>query len=431
MKRYMTFALLSGISLLCFGITLNVAIDGSGQYSSIQSAIEAANNGDTVLVYPGRYIENIDYLGKSLSVCSLEAMNGDSGYISQTIIDGNRNGSCVAFRNAEQNASLRGFTLTNGTGISNDGIQTKGGGILISNIYMTGSSISLTNCEITGNYAGMGGGIYCSNTSLHLSGLNVHYNYSLAAGGGIVIIGGINSTMVPSIVFDPVNRCSVYENYGAAPVDVSVIDIRANITIYLDKASINPISSFYIGRHNNLSNQQHYYDTVNAQRAHRSEINRDFYVSPHGDDNNSGISPNEPMRSITRAMHLIASDSLNVKTVHILPGVYEEAEGEQIYPIPLKDYTNLIGAGSESVTLTSSVLCTLGHPIFINANKARHNTISGFTMTESVASNRLPYTCPSTQHHLYLNDVVISDIQNCSKYGAFLMNEIYDTEFNR
>ena len=408
--------------------TLHVSLDGTQAFTSIQSAIHASSNGDTVLVHPGTYVENINYIGKSIRVCSLEATTGDSTYISRTIIDGNRNGPCVAFLNAEQNATLRGFTLTNGTGYIANDEHTRGGGVLIRNTYMTGSSISLTNCEITGNYAGLGAGISSTNASLCLSGLNIHHNYSLAQGGGIHIVGASN--IVPNIVFDPVNRCSVYENYGAAPVDISIVDIPANLTIYLGKASINPPSTFYIGRHNNLSSLQQYHDTVIAEQAHRNEINRDFYVSPNGDDNNSGISPDEPMRSITKAMHLIASDSLEVKTIHLLPGVYEEGESAQLYPIPIKSYTNLIGAGSDLVTLTSSVICTIGYPRFINARKARHNTISGFTMTESVPSNRHPYANPSTQDQLYLNDVVITDIQTCER-GAFKINIPRNVEINK
>ena len=408
--------------------TLHVSLDGTQAFTSIQSAIHASSNGDTVLVHPGTYVENINYIGKSIRVCSLEATTGDSTYISRTIIDGNRNGPCVAFLNAEQNATLRGFTLTNGTGYIANDEHTRGGGVLIRNTYMTGSSISLTNCEITGNYAGLGAGISSTNASLCLSGLNIHHNYSLAQGGGIHIVGA--STIVPNIVFDPVNRCSVYENYGAAPVDVSIVDIPANLTIYLGKASINPPSTFYIGRHNNIPSLQQYHDTVIAEQAHRNEINRDFYVSPNGDDNNSGISPDEPMRSITKAMHLIASDSLEVKTIHLLPGVYEEGESAQLYPIPIKSYTNLIGAGSDLVTLTSSVICTIGYPRFINARKARHNTISGFTMTESVPSNRHPYANPSTQDQLYLNDVVITDIQTCER-GAFKINIPRNVEINK
>ncbi len=41
---------------------ITVKQDGSGDYSSIQQAIDAASDADTVLVWPGSYQENIDYV---------------------------------------------------------------------------------------------------------------------------------------------------------------------------------------------------------------------------------------------------------------------------------------------------------------------------------------------------------------------------------
>ncbi len=43
----------------CKGITLYVGGTGAGNYSTIQSAIDAASSGDTVFVYNGIYYENV------------------------------------------------------------------------------------------------------------------------------------------------------------------------------------------------------------------------------------------------------------------------------------------------------------------------------------------------------------------------------------
>src|SRR5262249_60424260 len=100
--------------------TINVPSD----QSSIQAAIIAAHNGDTVLVAPGKYTENLNFNGKAITVTS-------SGGASVTVIDGGGNGSGVTFDSGENSqAVLNGFSIQNGSAGSNTP-QTQGGGIYI------------------------------------------------------------------------------------------------------------------------------------------------------------------------------------------------------------------------------------------------------------------------------------------------------------
>jgi len=131
-----------------------------GVYSTIQAAIDAANNGDIVLVEPGTYGENIDYKGKSITVASLFLTTGDPDYVLQTIIDGGQDGPVVAFRSHEgPGAVLKGFTIQNGSGFNENPTynQTFGGGI-----YCRSSSPTLENLIVRENDAFWGGGISCS-----------------------------------------------------------------------------------------------------------------------------------------------------------------------------------------------------------------------------------------------------------------------------
>ena len=87
--RWIITGLLCMMSMGIYAVTRIVDINGAGQYTSIQTAINASSPGDIVLVYPGRYLENISINQKSnISVISLEASSGNPTYIESTIIDG-------------------------------------------------------------------------------------------------------------------------------------------------------------------------------------------------------------------------------------------------------------------------------------------------------------------------------------------------------
>lgn len=115
---------------------------GSGQpYSTIQSAIDAASPGDTVLVAPGTYTENIDFKGKAITVTS-------SGGPAVTTIDGGSKGgvATVVFKTGETNASiLSNFTIRGGG--NSIFVNTSDGGIFVSN-----ASATIQNNIVTANY---------------------------------------------------------------------------------------------------------------------------------------------------------------------------------------------------------------------------------------------------------------------------------------
>ena len=185
-----------------------VIINIPDDYATIQEGINASVNSDTLLVQPDTYIENINYNGKNITVASLFLTTQDTIYISQTIIDGNQNGSVVIFENGENpTAVLCGFTVQNGnttgngggiycgnatspnlvnltiSGNSTTGTGSKGGGIHCNN-----ASPSLTNVMIIGNSSdelyGDGGGISCANSSPFIENVTIKNNSAYYDGGG-------------------------------------------------------------------------------------------------------------------------------------------------------------------------------------------------------------------------------------------------------
>jgi parallel beta-helix repeat protein len=118
---------------------------------TIQAGIDAAQNGDTVLVSPGTYNENLDFKGKAITVTTGATSFADATTV---VINGTTDGPVVNFAtNEPANAVLNGFTLQGGHSNS----QTVAGGIFISN-----ASPTITNNIVQNN---LGCGIYIVNSA--------------------------------------------------------------------------------------------------------------------------------------------------------------------------------------------------------------------------------------------------------------------------
>ncbi len=160
-------------------------------YETIQEAIDAAENGNTVLVRPGTYNENIDFSGKQITVGSLFMTSQDEQYIANTIIDGGGNGSVATFANEETDqAVLTGFTIRNGSSNEGAGIRCLNSTPTLLHLVITenqgygvslnGSDASMNNCTISCN---SNRGIYAAECSPTISDVAVQGNQ----GGGMAL----------------------------------------------------------------------------------------------------------------------------------------------------------------------------------------------------------------------------------------------------
>ena len=166
---------------------------------TIQAAIDAASNGDTVLVAPGQYHERIDFKGKAIEVKA-------SGAFWNTTIYGGAGGPVVTFATNEGRSSvLRSFTVR-------DGLAPFGGGVRI-----VGASPTLIDNQIIANKAvAGGGGVGIISGSPYLEKNQILENGPAptttdGAGGGIAIDGGS-----PQIVGNWIMRNSWLNGGGIA-----------------------------------------------------------------------------------------------------------------------------------------------------------------------------------------------------------------------
>lgn len=227
-------ALLIVLALLCTlsaGKTIHVGGDDQADFAGIQAAIDAANDGDTVLVAPGDYVitEPISFLGKAITV-QAQAGPGETTIRMGTPADPDH-ASVVIFENNETDASvLEGFTITQGKGrwvaVTGD---RDGGGVLF-----YGSSGVVKDCIVVANSGTRGGGIYFHGSSGVVKDCIVVAN-SATHGGG-VMIDVFSNPILTNCIFSgnlatgPGNRIDGYG--GGLPCRSHSLATLTNCTIW-------------------------------------------------------------------------------------------------------------------------------------------------------------------------------------------------------
>jgi hypothetical protein len=188
-------------------------VDDDGQdspiadFTTIQPAIDASSNSDSIFVYPGTYTGPgqyvVDLQGKDITLTSIDGA-------SVTFIDGqSQRGGLRCGPGTTSLTQITGFTIQNCQVSADD---ARGGGI-----YCDGSP-TISGCTISGNKAigvsagnARGGGIYCDGSptisNCSISG-NKAIGQAYAMGGGISI--GSNAT---SPLFE---YCTISNNEATA-----------------------------------------------------------------------------------------------------------------------------------------------------------------------------------------------------------------------
>ncbi len=191
----LTTAALHVLGVISFGARSArvVSVMVPGDYSSIQEALNSAEDGWEIIVKPGIYFENINFLGKAVILRSEHF--DDPEAIKSTIIDGGRLGPVVVFNSGETaDAVLSGFTIRNGGGLRDyveavDVDQNIISGFFGGGIFVGSESYPrIENNLIAENFADYGGGIAIINSSPALFNNEVVNNRATLSGGGLYIL---------------------------------------------------------------------------------------------------------------------------------------------------------------------------------------------------------------------------------------------------
>ena len=206
-----TLATLLTVAALSAGGAAQVTWNVPGDLPTIQGAIAAASDGDSIEIEPGTYPEALESLGKSLTIVGL-------GGAAATIVDATGQGTSVlrlVSPTGFGNVHVQGLTLTGGVGTSGPapGEFPRGGGV-----FIDGGLHELRECVIRGNSAHGGGGAWggypgtlllqdCEvafNTATDGGGASggtllrchVHHNTATSRGGGLAFVEAAQDCLI-------------------------------------------------------------------------------------------------------------------------------------------------------------------------------------------------------------------------------------------
>jgi hypothetical protein len=160
------------------------------QFSTIQLAIGFASDGDEIVVAPGTYFEQLDYLGKEVEVRG-------SGGAAVTILDGLGTSPVVRASSGETlGARLRGFTVRGA-------VSSGSGG---SAVFISGSRLDLDACVIEGNQTVnrnlTAGAVLVESGFSTISGTTFRNNQANGFGGALALSQGASVSISSSLFED-------------------------------------------------------------------------------------------------------------------------------------------------------------------------------------------------------------------------------------
>ena len=194
------------VLFFCFNQIYSSVINIPEDIETIQGGIDLAENGDTVLVAPGTYVEHIIISEKSISLLSTQGSEF-------TVIDGDYSGRVVTIENCGDSLLvLSGFTITKGNVL---GFGEHGGGlfclesnllfedliitdnhasetfVIVAGVLIESSNLTLRNVTIENNHNPFGsiGGMHSFESNLLIENVTIRNNSSGNDAGGLFLDG--------------------------------------------------------------------------------------------------------------------------------------------------------------------------------------------------------------------------------------------------
>ncbi len=299
------------------GATWVVAVDGTGQFLSIQEAIDQAHSGDTIFIKAGNYVEDV-------TVHSKEGLKVIGEGMKKVFIAGLERVGTLHIGKwpyGATNVEISGMTIQQhgglGVGIFN------GAGVTLRDLHVNGlifsqqvQRVRIENCIVGGSETT---GMAFADSDAILAGNIIHDNdHGVSVGGNSRV--ELKNNVITRSLFEAVlvadkGQATVVQNTlvnnggGIKFQDDSSGEIRGNI-ITNSKVGVAYFSKMNVARshnafHNNGMHEQMNGSAVSTDAANKA--NQDVYVSPHfvaPDRGDFRLKTDSPLLNVGEFAHL-------------------------------------------------------------------------------------------------------------------------------
>lgn len=202
------------------------------------------------------------------------------------------------------------------------------------------ASVEIENVVITNGNGQQGGGLIVeTGATVRLSGVTIKNNQA-DKGGGIYLAEGAE------IGFDPNHRCNLFNNQALVGADIYG-ELVALTEIIVDSATVAKPCDYLA-----YPAEKYHFD---VQHSIWPQYIADLYVSPDGNDDNTGLSSDQPLKTLRRAIIQIAPEPTQPRQIFLSAGIYSQSTTSEKFPIRGKSNLTICGNGNLPTILNAEM----------------------------------------------------------------------------